>query len=629
MINGTSTIFLGERMTKFDDKRAADYQPLEFYKKHAAKKDNGASTFDIDGKYYFAVFKDGKVVLISQTYVSEAGRNNGIKSVAKNQKLPTRYQFHKHASGKYYYYLLAGNGQDVASSLWYTSEARARESVGFVSGTQRAPASAPAVKKPVVKTAAVKKSTRHEDDYKPLAFFKKHVTSTVNGLHKFKGDDGEYYFAYNDNGKIALISEGYPTQAARDTGAVSVLKNVKIQSRYKYAKMKNGKHEARLLAGNGKEIARSPWFTSAAAAATGVAYLVGTRLQATPKPVAAVKPKAVAKAKVAPKVKPKAKAPSVKRAAPVVAAAAISAAIPAAIPASAAPTVKKARPPASATVVETGATPPAGGAGLGWVKWLLLALVLLAVLFGLTKCLGAGKNIAAETAAASSQMASDAKAAAKGSADAAAKAAATAAAKLQAEAEAAAQTVAKGVEAVQFESLNSEPDVAPALEDLPSLEKLDTPKPSEITALPSGALNACGPSDIAIFNVPTYGDPVNVTRLGTYPEFGNSHDLTPVQFYEKLRQRWSNNSMDRKYLNYLFRSMGYARGFRDADASLFSNAVMPAGITGLLGLGEQHHFEFVQLNTNDYDRQAFRIESRNGQAIHFMKTCGNYMYGCK
>ena len=87
--------------------------------------------------------------------------------------------------------------------------------------------------------------------------------------------------------------------------------------------------------------------------------------------------------------------------------------------------------------------------------------------------------------------------------------------------------------------------------------------------------------------------------------------------------------MDRKYLNYLFRSMGYARGFRDADASLFSNAVMPAGITGLLGLGEQHHFEFVQLNTNDYDRQAFRIESRNGQAIHFMKTCGNYMYGCK
>ena len=117
-------------------------------------------------------------------------------------------------------------------------------------------------------------------------------------------------------------------------------------------------------------------------------------------------------------------------------------------------------------------------------------------------------------------------------------------------------------------------------------------------------------------------------RLGTMPEFGDSHGLTPTQFYEKLNTRYSDNATDKAYLNYLFKSMGYSNGWADAQPYMFSEEVLPVGTRGLLGLGKQHHYEYSILPTNDRDRQAFRIQSANGSVVHFMKTCGNYMYAC-
>jgi len=83
------------------------------------------------------------------------------------------------------------------------------------------------------------------------------------GIESFKGDDGEHYFAYFENGKIALISEGYPTAAARDNGAASVEKNISLEDRYQYrGPLRNGKYDFKLKAGNNKEIARSVWYSS-------------------------------------------------------------------------------------------------------------------------------------------------------------------------------------------------------------------------------------------------------------------------------------------------------------------------------------------------------------------------------
>jgi opacity protein-like surface antigen len=142
-------------------------------------------------------------------------------------------------------------------------------------------------------------------------------------------------------------------------------------------------------------------------------------------------------------------------------------------------------------------------------------------------------------------------------------------------------------------------------------------------------LNLCGESSVAIFNVPTNKTPKQMPRLGTMPEFGDSHGLTPTQFYEKLNARFNDNATDKAYLNYLFKSMGYSNGWADAQPYMFSEEVLPVGTRGLLGLGKQHHYEYSILPTNERDRQAFRIQSANGAVVHFMKTCGNYMYACE
>jgi len=142
-------------------------------------------------------------------------------------------------------------------------------------------------------------------------------------------------------------------------------------------------------------------------------------------------------------------------------------------------------------------------------------------------------------------------------------------------------------------------------------------------------LNLCSESSVAIFNVPQNKTPKQVSRLGTMPEFGNSHGLTPDEFYQKLDARYNSNATDKAYLNYLFKSMGYSNGWADAQSYMFSEDVLPVGTRGLLGLGKVHHYEYSILPADEKDRQAFRIQSANGSVVHFMKTCGNYMYACE
>jgi hypothetical protein len=154
---------------------------------------------------------------------------------------------------------------------------------------------------------------------------------------------------------------------------------------------------------------------------------------------------------------------------------------------------------------------------------------------------------------------------------------------------------------------------------------------SDLSACPVArtSYNVCGPSAVNIFDVPAGTQFKQMSRLGSVPEFGDSHGLTPTQFYEKLDNRFRTNATDKAYLNYLFKQMGYANGWADAQPYMFSEEVLPVGTRGILGLGEEHHFGFSILPTNERDRQAFRIQSANGVVIHFMKTCGNYMYACE
>lgn len=737
------------------DKNLDEYKQLNFYKTHTKPRQNGFAKFKEDGSHYFALYKDGDIAMLSQAYVNEAGRDNGIESVKKNSKLKKRYNFDMRSGGKHGFSLKAGNGQEIAISPNYGSKAEAERIAGRLNGSVRAtsktttpktakPKTAPkkaAPKKAIVKKTAPKKvvaakaprKVNDEDNYRHLAFYNKHTKGRKSGIESFKGDDGLYYFAHFENGKIRLISEGYPTVKARDTGVASVQKNIKLPKRYDYrGPLKNGKYDYRLKAGNGKEIARSVWYGSAAAAATGAAYLMGTRKRTAPKSgVSKPKVKATPKVKAAPKVKsaPRAKA------APIVAAAAVAAAVPAMAKAAkpvtprdkdddylpcaeyhghkvtdeknnvaffshsnnqeyfviyddngevlirsegfnsiskrsselaavlrlkdnsdyytrvekngyfmtvlkdetgrevgrsclkkvAAPVAAAAIPAAAAAIPAAAAAIPAatavvpaaatGGMGWGWLKWLLpLLLLLLLGLFGLKACSASKAKVAAAAAQAEKLAADKAVAAKKLAVKKAAEAKALAARKAAA-AKAAAAKAAKEAAAV----------VTPP----PAPKPVATPKPVAAPKVTANMNRLCSASDNVLFNVPSYATPVSVGRLGTFPEFGDSHGLTPTQFYNKLASRFASSDFDRKYLNYVAKSLGYAGGFSDMSAADFSNETLAQGTKGLLGYGEFHGLTYSQLNvSSSRDLEAFRIRAANGTDVHFMKTCGNYMYVC-
>ena len=452
------------------DNRIENYRPLSFYQKNGSMR-KGFNSFEKNGAYYFHYVENGKIVLISESYTSKRGRDNGISSVMKNMGLKSAYKFHQHKNGKHYFDLNATNGQEIATSRWYSTKTNSRNGAAYLNGektrtavkskktrvkttrVKSTSAKSSSVKSSAAKSAKAKtvRSASEEQNYQPLAFYRKHTKGKKKGFEKFKGGDGEYYFTYFENSKLALISEGYPTAAIRDKGVASVQKNIKLQKRYVQGTGADGKPGFILRAGNHKEIARSVGYGSAAAAVTGAAYLMGTRRRPAAKPKAAkpkltkvkktvvkkaaapvkaaAKPKPKPKPKAKPKVKPRpkvkplaagtvavaglagvaaAKANEVKKAAVPVKAAPIKAAPPppppvapikaapiaaTAAPVQAAPVAAAVAPVAAAAAIPAAAAPAAGAGIWGWLKWLLLLLLaLLAIFFLFKACAGGAKE---------------------------------------------------------------------------------------------------------------------------------------------------------------------------------------------------------------------------------------------
>ena len=628
-----------------------EYQPKRFYTQNTKARENGFAKFEKDGAYYFALYQHGEIVMLSQSYKGIAGRDNGIESVKKNRRIAKRYRFDNRSGGKYGFGLYAGNGQEIAISANLNSRAEAERVAGRLNGSVKKSTAKPkaaakkktAPKKKAVaaKAAPKKRAANDEDNYKRLSFYERQTKGRKNGIEKFKGDDGEYYFAHFENGKIRLISESYPTTTARDTGAASVEKNIKLEKRYDYrGPLKNGKYEYRLKAGNGKEIARSIWYGSAATAATGAAYLMGTRKRSRPKPKA--KPRVakaapiVAAAALAPKVvkpKPKPKVveppkpvvkkvvppkpvaptppPVAKAAAPIVAAAA------------AAPIVaaKAAAPVAAAPAAAASA---ATGGGLGFLKWLIpLLLLLLLALFGLKNCKPTppapvvvpavscwdGSEAENRSACPTKVTCWDGSHVKNASACPAEPAPT--------------YTCWDGSEVEALSSCPAEP--APEPEPAPAPE----PEPVTTYAEPTSGnfTRICGPSSNVLFDVPNYS-PKTVAYLGSNPQYGNSHGLTSGQFYAKLVAAHQSGGMDQAFLNLMARSLGYSH-FQDMSAADFTEDTLPNGSKGLLGFSTAHVLQYSKIQTEDPRHlEAFRVRSLNGTDVHIMKTCGNYMYVC-
>ncbi len=105
-----------------------------------------------------------------------------------------------------------------------------------------------------------------QDDYLDCEAYGGHEQSEKHkGFSTFE-KEGEFYFAMLDlDGEVRMRSEGYKSEAARDNGIESVLKNRKIRERYSIIE-EEGKFYLSLKAGNHQEIARSCSYKSKTAA---------------------------------------------------------------------------------------------------------------------------------------------------------------------------------------------------------------------------------------------------------------------------------------------------------------------------------------------------------------------------
>ena len=163
---------------------------------------------------------------------------------------------------------------------------------------------------------------------------------------------------------------------------------------------------------------------------------------------------------------------------------------------------------------------------------------------------------------------------------------------------------------------------------------IETPVATPVVTAPKAevapvvaACTACtGASSDPIFTS-VCDNPKKLSRLGTNPEFGNSHDLSPEQFYAKLKKRYAANEVDKAFLDKVFTAMGY-NGFADAKAEQVSAVTLPIGTSGRLGYSAAHKTGCYTLPDDEYHRLAFRLEAANGCTLYFVKTSGSHFFFC-
>ncbi len=149
-----------------------------------------------------------------------------------------------------------------AARLKAEAEAKAKaEAEAKAKAEAEAAAKAKAEAEAKAKEEEEKKKKREQDNYMPISAY-----AAGTGFVKFKHDKNDHFFFNynNDEGRVILRSEGYTTEAARDNGVQSVIKNSGEEKRWVVQQTPQGKHYFALRAGNNQEIARSAYYDNAA-----------------------------------------------------------------------------------------------------------------------------------------------------------------------------------------------------------------------------------------------------------------------------------------------------------------------------------------------------------------------------
>ena len=569
-----------------EEDKEDDYLPTKEYEGHPIndKKNNIAHFKHENGQYYFALYnKEGKVKLRSEGFETAKNRDKELSGVLKyhnDDKMYTTLE-----RGKFYMMVLKDEtGREVgrspllkkakaapkaaaappvkdkgkskssgagkvaaAGALGLTggkivseniisssviSESRSntgKETRNVISekrnATGKETRNVLSEKRNVLKET---KSKIKEDDYLKCEAYKGHtITDTKNRIAKFKGKDGQFYFAaYYKDGSVRLRSEGFATEKGREDELKHAIKH--LETAKSYSTIKKGKYYINVLKdGTGREVGRSCMSTSVQNLITPIPVPI-------PPPVVKKVEKKVEKKVVA--AKPVKKTPPP-------------------------PPPKKVVPVAAAVAAPAAAAAAGGSSAWGCLKWLIPLLLLLLLLWWLFAIKGCG----------------------------------------------AAAPVAAVV---------PPPPPPPVV-----VEKVVPPPPPVVKTC-----NCAGLTHPA-FKLPSGPAQKVTTKLGLAPEFGKSSSLDPEGFYNKLKRRYAASATDRVFLDGIFKQMGYKGGFKDANASLFSNTNIPNGVSGNLGMKQSHVSVFRKMNLrNASERSAFKIEAANACHMHFMKECGNHFF---
>ncbi len=208
-----------------------------------------------DGRSYFHLLAgNGEKVLASQGYATARGAEQGVASVRQTGADAAAYQQLTARDGQRYFNLVAGNGQVIATSELYASQAGADRGVATVAGL-------------------LARASQQQLGASPARF------------QVFRGLDDQYYFHLRaGNGEIVLQSQGYTRRASAVTGTAAVRDSGTRADRYHVKDAADGQAYFVLTAGNGEVVGVSETYASRSgaerAAADVAALLRATAVQA-------------------------------------------------------------------------------------------------------------------------------------------------------------------------------------------------------------------------------------------------------------------------------------------------------------------------------------------------------------
>lgn len=199
----------------------------------------------LDGRYYFNLLAgNGENVLRSQGYTRLSSAKGGVASVLANGNDKRQFDVKQAKNGDWYFNLRAANSEIIGTSEMYASKSSANRGARTVRALVR------------ISRDATQAAPRRES------------------FELFSGEDRKSYFRLRAaNGEIMLGSQAYTVDASARGGIASVLANGAETSNYEIFETADGGYSIRLVAGNGEVIARGEVYSSKSSATRAVSRL--------------------------------------------------------------------------------------------------------------------------------------------------------------------------------------------------------------------------------------------------------------------------------------------------------------------------------------------------------------------